>query len=102
MTLRGEILNEAKRLTEDDRNKTYGEPYENMDAFADLLTGYLKARRLLIDGVELDAEDGAAILGLSKKARRVNRELPYHKDNYTDEAAYSAMEGEIAEFCRSI
>jgi len=100
MTLRGEILDEARRLTEGDRHKTYGDPYENMDAFADLLNGYLKARRLLADGAELDAEDGAAVMRLAKLARRVNRDLPYHKDNYVDDVAYCGMECEIAEFCR--
>lgn len=93
MTIRGEMLDRAKTLTEGDRNASYGDPYINMLAFADLIEGYLRAR-----GVEftVTAEDAAWIMVLAKLARCHDPKLPFHLDNYTDAAAYAAMAGECA------
>ena len=89
MTLRGDILDRAKALTEGDRNKSYGSPKENMTLFGDLVTPYLQAV-----GFPVSATDAAVILCLLKISRiTANYE---HADNYLDLAAYAAIAGECA------
>jgi len=83
------ILETASNLTSGDRNKSYGEPIENMTAFADLCEVYFRSCR---STDALDAVDGAVIMALSKIARiGMSRG---HVDNYVDGAAYMAIAGE--------
>lgn len=90
-TLRGSILDEAKALTEGDRNKAYGSPKPNLTCFAKLIEAYLLGLGYV---VPLDAVDGAVIMNLAKMSRISVNKL--HQDNYIDAAAYSAIAGECA------
>lgn len=90
MSVRGGILFEARKLTEGDRNTIYGHPIDNMSNFAGLVSAYLRGRGRTID---LSPEDAAWIMVLSKVARTFSA-APFHRDNYVDAAAYTAMAGE--------
>ena len=95
MTPRGKILEEAKRLTEGDRNKTHGDPKPNMECFAQLLDAYLIGRdEYEIGSGLLDSIDGAIIMCLFKIARIAGNRK--HTDSYIDLAAYAAIAGECA------
>jgi hypothetical protein len=82
---RGEILDEAKRLTHTDRQKNYGSPYVNHKRIADLWSVYLET--------EITPSQVALCLCLVKIARLI--ETPNHEDSFTDLAAYAAIAGEI-------
>lgn len=91
-TPRGQILEDARNLTEGDRNATYGCPVANMGQFADLVTAYLQPK--LTEGHSLTPVDAAVVMCLTKISRiGVN---PNHRDNYVDLAAYAAIAGECA------
>jgi hypothetical protein len=82
---RGEILDEAKRLTHTDRQKNYGSPYVNHKRIADLWSVYLET--------EITPSQVALCLCLVKIARLI--ETPDHEDSFIDLAAYAAIAGEI-------
>ena len=82
---RGEILDEAKRLTHTDRQKNYGSPYVNHKRIADLWSVYLET--------EITPSQVALCLCLVKIARLI--ETPNHEDSFVDLAAYAAIAGEI-------
>jgi len=82
---RGEILDEAKRLTNADRQKFYGTPAINFNRISRLLSAYLDS--------EITPEQGAMICALIKVARSMET---YKADNYIDGAAYFAIAGELA------
>lgn len=91
-TPRGQILEDARNLTEGDRNRTYGCPVANMGQFADLVTAYLQPK--LMEGHRLTPVDAAVVMCLTKISRiGVN---PNHRDSYVDLAAYAAIAGECA------
>lgn len=98
-TPRGEILEQARNLTEGDRNKAYGSPFPNMQCFTVLVSEYLNGR---IDAtqsnpkeVKISAVDGAIIMCLAKISRIAAN--PTHMDSFTDLAAYAAIAGECAQ-----
>ena len=82
---RGEILDEAKRLTHTDRQKNYGSPYVNHKRIADLWSVYLET--------EITPSQVALCLCLVKIARLI--ETPDLEDSFVDLAAYAAIAGEI-------
>ena len=82
---RGEILDEAKRLTHTDRQKNYGSPYVNHKRIADLWSVYLET--------EITPSQVALCLCLVKIARLI--ETPDHEDSFVDLAAYARIAGEI-------
>lgn len=82
---RGEILDEAKRLTHTDRQKNYGSPYVNHKRIADLWSVYLET--------EITPSQVALCLCLVKIARLI--ETPNHEDSFIDLAAYASIAGEI-------
>ena len=82
---RGEILDEAKRLTHTDRQKNYGSPYVNHKRIADLWSVYLETK--------ITPSQVALCLCLVKIARLI--ETPDHEDSFVDLAAYAAIAGEI-------
>lgn len=100
MTVRGDILATANKLTHGERNVNYGSPTSNMLAFASLLQGYFEARGFDSSST-IDSEDAAWIMVLAKMARTVDHSRPLHNDNYIDAAAYVAMAGECAADDRS-
>jgi hypothetical protein len=83
---RGEILDEANRLTHGDRDKNYGTPYVNHKRIADIWT--------VILGIEVTPSQVALCMAGVKIARLV--ESPDHLDSFVDLAAYAAISGEIA------
>ena len=84
--LRGDILQEASRLTHGDRNKNYGDPFTNHQRIASLWSVYLET--------EVSPAQAAIMLALVKVARLI--ESPDHLDSFIDGAAYFAISGEIA------
>jgi len=82
---RGEILHEAARLTDKDRQKTYGDPRTNHCRIADLWTTYLAH--------EITPQQVAICMTLVKIARLMETET---LDSFVDLAAYAAIAGEIA------
>lgn len=82
---RGEILEEAARLTARDRQKTYGDPTVNHCRIADLWTTYL--------GQQITPQQVAICMALVKVARLMETET---EDSFIDLAAYAAIAGEIA------
>lgn len=83
---RGEILDEANRLTHGDRNKNYGTPYVNHKRIADIWS--------VILGIEVTPAQVALCMAGVKIARLV--ETPDHLDSFVDGCAYLSIAGEIA------
>jgi hypothetical protein len=75
---RGEILDEAKRLTHTDRQKNYGSPYVNHKRIADLWSP--------IFGVTVTPEQVALAMIQVKVAREINR---HTRDNLVDLIGYT-------------
>ena len=84
---RGEILQEAARLTAKDRQNIYGDPKTNHSRIADLWTTYLEQ--------EITPQQVAICMALVKIARLMQTET---EDSFIDLAAYASIAGEIATF----
>jgi hypothetical protein len=84
---RGEILQEAHRLTAKDRQKIYGDPRTNHCRIADLWTVYLEH--------QITPQQVAICMALVKVARLMETET---EDSFIDLAAYASIAGEIATF----
>jgi hypothetical protein len=82
---RGEILQEAARLTARDRQKTYGDPTVNHSRIAALWTTYLEQ--------QITPQQVAICMALVKIARLMETET---EDSFIDLTAYAAIAGEIA------
>jgi hypothetical protein len=82
---RGDILQEAARLTAKDRQNIYGDPKTNHRRIADLWTTYLEH--------EITPQQVAICMALVKVARLMQTET---EDSFVDLAAYAAIAGEIA------
>lgn len=98
-TCRGALLDKAKQLINSDRDKEYGDPWQNLTNISDLWSTYLvaKFRGEVVDetSFELTGEDVAHLNVLQKMARTFGPKPSM--DTYVDMAAYSAIAGEIAE-----
>ena len=81
-----ELLEEARKLVKNDRQKDYGDKLKNHQNIAKLWSAYLD--------VEISAHDVAICMGLVKIARLKHA---HKKDSYLDLAAYAAIAGEIEE-----
>ncbi len=86
-TTRGALLLEAMHIIDNDRNRTYGEPYETMKATGDLW-GQMTQRP------PVPASEVALFLTAVKLARL--HTSPTHRDSYLDAAAYIAIAYECA------
>lgn len=93
MSKRGEILETARKLTERDRNQSYGDPKVNLNCYAQMVTAYLNGKFAEGDS-GLNAVDGAIFMILAKVSRVAMNQN--HPDNYLDMAAYAAIAGECA------
>ena len=82
---RGEILQEAARLTAKDRQNIYGDPRTNHCRIADLWTTYLAQ--------QITPQQVAICMALVKVARLMETET---EDSFVDLAAYASIAGEIA------
>jgi hypothetical protein len=94
MPERARLLSRGLELTNGDRNKTYGPPWNNLTDCAQLWEAYLAAKYGI--GFSLVAEDVAHMMQLVKITRTFHG--AYHDDNYVDNATYGAIAGE----CRKI
>jgi hypothetical protein len=83
---RQEILEEAARLTAEDRNKNYGDPYVNHKRIADIWT-------VILETEVTPAQVALCMVGV-KIARLI--QTPDHQDSFIDGAAYMAIAGEIS------
>jgi len=84
---RGDILQEAARLTAKDRQQIYGDPKTNHSRIADFWTTYLEH--------QVTPQQVAICMALVKVARLMETET---EDSFIDLAAYAAIAGEIATF----
>ena len=97
------LLKQGAELTQGQRQEAYGQAVVNMTHMAGLLTAYFKniiqerGNNSKYNHYIFKAEDAAQIMTLAKLSRTANRGVPYHEDNYTDQAVYSAIAGECAE-----
>lgn len=86
---RGELLREAQRLIDGDRNNDYGDPLDDFATTAQLWEVYLRrvmdARNL--DVIMLDPHDVAAMMLLLKTARL--SWTPDKRDHWVDIAGYA-------------
>lgn len=98
MPSRKQLLETAIQLTTSDRNKEYGDPWENLTNIAGLWQAYMFAKYggKVIDPIqfELSAED-VAWLNVLQKIARTFTGAP-KQDTYANAAAYSAIAGECA------
>ena len=83
---RSEILDKAKEIVCNDRQKTYKEPEDNFKTIADFWSVYL--------GHPVTSTDVAAMMILLKLARAKSN--PQYLDNWIDICGYSGCGGEIA------
>ena len=83
---RGEILDEAHRLTHGERGKNYGTPYTNHKRIADIWS-------VILEQEITPAQVALCMVGV-KIARLV--ETPDHLDSFVDGCAYFAISGELA------
>jgi hypothetical protein len=92
------LLKKGMALTGGDRNETYGPPWENLTACAQVWEAYIGAKF----GAEfkLTAEDVAHMMQLVKMTRTFHGR--YHPDNYVDNATYGAIAGECRQFEESM
>jgi len=84
--LRVSCLHEAATLTAGDRNKTYGDPVQNMQHIADIFNAWT--------GRDLTAREVAQVHIATKLAR--SQTSADHRDSYVDAMAYRGIEYECA------
>ena len=89
--VRVDVLNEAARLTNGDRNADYGPPVVNLAASGDLKATMRQHMVRDITTAELEALD----MVLTKIGRIITGPKP-KRDNYVDAAAYMAIAWEAA------
>lgn len=87
-TTRGKILEEAIRLTEGDRNRSYGDPYENFAHTASLFNA-------IKSGEQSMTPHDAVLFMIAVKLARLS-DNPKHYDSFVDAAAYVAIAYEVA------
>lgn len=83
---RNDILAEAARLTNGERDAIYGDPYTNHKRIAALFSVVLEH--------EVTPSQAALLMAMVKVARLI--QTPDHADSFIDGAAYFAIAGEIA------
>jgi hypothetical protein len=82
MNLRSQILADAEKLINGDRNNAYGPPSQDFERTAIMWTAYLDGRTIL------EAHDVAAMMCLLKLSRISWQ--PENRDSWTDLAGYAA------------
>ena len=91
--LRHKILDSAINHVAVDRNKSYGEPRDNLGNTAMLWNSYLAGKYGYEFQINLTAEDVAWLNSLQKTSRSYNDKS---RDTYEDAAGYAAIAGELA------
>lgn len=94
VSVRAQILDEAKHIVTGERESQYGRPEDNFRTIAELWEVYLQ-KRCVAGGfyVEILPEDVAIMMALLKVARIATGAGKV--DNYVDLAGYAACAGEI-------
>jgi len=82
---RGIILEQAKTLTNTDRQQSYGTPLSNFTRISNLWSSYLE--------IDITPEQAAMCMALVKVSRSMQSK---EVDNYIDGAAYFAIAGELS------
>jgi hypothetical protein len=80
------LLREAEALTVGERNRTYGDPVENMQHIADIFNAWT--------GRDITAREVAQLHTATNMAR--SQTTPDHRDSYVDSMAYRGIEFECA------
>lgn len=94
--VRTEILEKAKKITAEDRNRQYGNPEDNFQTIADLWNAYWQARcaAMGVPFVAIAPYEVAVFCDCIKTARIATS--PEVKDHWVDKAGYAACGGECA------
>jgi hypothetical protein len=82
LPLRACLLKEAEALTVGDRNRTYGDPFENMQHIANIFNAWT--------GRDITAREVAQLHTATKMAR--SQATADHRDSYVDSMAYRGIE----------
>jgi hypothetical protein len=90
--VRVRLLKRGIALTAGDRDKSYGPPYDNLDACAQMWSAYLTAKFGFPETFRFTAEDVGHMMQLVKMSRTFYG--AYHEDNYVDNATFGAIAGE--------
>jgi hypothetical protein len=93
---RGEILDEAKRLTYGDRNTNHGHPYDNHRRIGILMGVVLERWMSESQPGDPVPPDVVAQLMLAMKLARLSAK-PDHLDSAIDLAAYAAISAELTQ-----
>ena len=80
-----QILQQAEKLVNGDRDKTHGNKLENHNNIALLWSAYLE--------IDITAKKVAILMALLKLAR--TKEGEHNIDDYVDACGYSAIAGEL-------
>ena len=94
-TERGQVLLEAHKIINGDRQQSYGNPEDTHGVIAELWNGYLLARGAADNGVFLTPKDVALMMVLFKIGRELNG--AGCKDNMVDAAGYIALAADMNE-----
>lgn len=89
MTYRSDLLAQAQQTVDGDRDREFGDPLENMKCAAQLIGGYLGARR----GDSIEAADVPILMALFKIARLAGKRGS--TDSWLDLAGYAAVGYEV-------
>lgn len=79
--MRVQLLEEAAKLTAGDRNRDYGDPYEQHRRAAQIFNA--------TSGLNLSASDIVRVLIAVKQSRRFK--TPMHRDSFVDDMAYTGI-----------
>ena len=88
-----EVLDKAKNLLSEDREKTHGNKIENHENISRLWSSYFQNKYKI--AILVLPEDVANLMNLLKIAR--TQAGKFNLDDYIDAAGYSAIAGEIAQ-----
>ena len=102
-TERGQVLLEAHKIINGDRQQSYGNPEDTHGVIAELWNGYLRAKGVTLGCIEgqpmylsqLDPKDVALMMVLFKIGRELNG--AGCKDNLIDAAGYIALAADMNE-----
>lgn len=89
---RQKLLDEARKITSNDRNKTYGGPEDNFRNIAAIWNAYFAARNIYPG---ITAFDVAQMMILMKAVRLATN--PTHRDSLVDQAGYAACGADCQE-----
>jgi len=90
--VRGNILDEAKKLVSDDREADYGSAFESFNSIAELWSHFIRTKYLI--NIDLTAEDVGMLMVLLKVSRTATTQK-FKLDSFIDIAGYAALAAEM-------